>query len=434
MVRLIYISLLALMGFGVSAQNITGTFPLKWKTKIGITTYRTNILEENGNVYVGSNGVDANADFDKMDGVYQINAKTGKINQTYKSQLLGDNDATGIALFEDRLFFGTDNYYFYCFDPNSGEELWKFKTPYDVESVPVITDLDGDSKAEVVFCVQGYGVYCLNAEDGAVKWVLDSISSHQGNVAPLVVDCNEDGVLDVVCGFRGAPNSTKTAGFKMAHYGDYLMALNGKSGHPIWGKSTGAGIHASPFLFKESGETRIASLDAYGEFQVLNLKGELIKDMGFGYNQYMSPVMYKENLLLSDYQIYLGDDAYEMQDNGFNKFIDEKSVSFSGTLSGATSATTVVADVLGTGEQQFISVSESGDMYISDESGATLKKMTFPKGAEATPLVKDVDGDGKLEILIASLDGYLYCYDTKSSGSVYYGQFRWSNNNMPILK
>lgn len=423
-----------LMMSSVSGQSITKEFPLKWKQKIGITTYRTNIIEDDGFVYIGSNGDDANADLDERDAVYKIDARTGKVANTYASQIMGDNDVTGVALYDGKLFFGTDNYYLYCFDEKSGNELWKFKTPYDVESVPVVEDLDQNGSAEVVFCVQHHGVYCLNAADGSVKWVLDSISSHEGNVAPLVVDGNNDGVLDVVCGFRGKPNSSKTAGFKMAHYGDYLMALDGKSGLPIWSAPTGAGIHASPFLYEEQGEKRIASLDAYGEFQELGVDGQLIKTIGFGYSKYMSPVVYQGYLNLSDYWIYIGDDAFEKQENGFNKLINEKAPEHSGTMNGAKSATTLVADVLGTGAQQFISVSESGDLYVSDRNGKALKELKFPTGAEATPLIKDVDGDGKLEILIASLDGYLYCYETKSEGEVFYGQFRWSNNNVPILK
>lgn len=422
------------MGLSGQGQKIYMVFPLKWQTYIGTTTYRTNILEQDGFVFVGSNGKGANLDLDELDGVFKIDAETGKVKETYRSQILGDNDVTGIGLKDGKLYFGTDNYYFYCFDEKTGEELWKFNVPYDVESVPVITDLDGDQKDEVIFSVQHNGVYCLNTEDGSVKWKLDSISSHEGNVAPLVVDCNDDGILDVICGFRGMPENSDLAGFKMAHYGDYLMALNGKNGLPIWGKTTGAGIHASPFLYEESGELRIATLDAYGEFQILNLKGELVKGVNFGYNKYMSPVMYEGHLLLSDYQIYLGDDAFELQENGFNKLINEKSPEHSGTLKGERSATTLIADVLGTGDQQFISVGESGGMYITNSKGEILKEIVFSKGAEATPLIKDIDGDGKLEMLIASLDGTLYCFNTKSSGEAFYGQFRWTNNNVPLIK
>jgi hypothetical protein len=92
----------------------------------------------------------------------------------------------------------------------------------------------------------------------------------------------------------------------------------------------------------------------------------------------------------------------------------------------------MVADILDLGSQQFISVSESGNMIIRSESGKVLKNISFPGGAEASVFIKDIDGDGLLEIIIASLDGNLYCYDTKSKGEVFYGQFRWNNQNVPL--
>lgn len=414
--------------------DIKKMFPLKWKQSIGITTYRTNVIEENGFVYIGSNGNNANSDNDAKDGVYKLDAKTGKLITKYQAQILGDNDVTGIALKDGKLYFGTDNYYFYCFDEKTGVELWKFKTPYDVESVPVVTDLDADGSDEVVFCVQHHGLYCLDASSGNTVWILDSISSHQGNVAPLVVDCNGDGVFDVISAFRGMPESNALAGFKMAHYGDYLLAINGKNGLPIWQKSSGAGIHSSPFLFEEDGTYQIATLDSYGEFQILDLAGNMLKAVGFGYDKYMSPVIYEGWLLLSDYQIYLGNDAFELQEDGFNKLLDEKATEYEGKLTGTCSATTLVADVLGKGEQQFLSVSESGELYITNLKGENLAYLKLSAGAEATPLIKDVDGDGKLEILIACLDGSIYCFETNSQGSVNYGQFRWNNNNQPNLE
>lgn len=429
-----FFGIVLFMNLSFSQEEFKSHFPLKWKSKIGITTYRTNILEEGGFIYLGSNGLERRSNVDSLDGVFKIDPKSGKIIQSYQSQLLGDNDATAIALKDGKLYFGTDNYYFYCFDEKSGQELWKYATPFDVESAPCIADLDSDGEDEVVFCVQRHGVYCLNTKDGSEKWKLDSISSHSGNVAPLVVDCNNDGVLDVIGGFRGTPENSKLASFKMDHYGDYLLALDGKTGLPIWSKSAGSGIHASPFLYEEGGELRIVSIAAYGGLQVLNLKGELIKDMGFGYNMFMSPVMYKTTLLLANRIYGFGDDLFERNENDFNKYIGSGSQDIEMELGATRSATTVVADVRGNGQMQFIAVNEEGQLAMCNEDSTEIVQYTFPAGAEATPLVKDVDGDGFLEILIASLDGNLYCYETKSKGRVHYGQFRWNNTNVPKIK
>jgi hypothetical protein len=48
----------------------------------------------------------------------------------------------------------------------------------------------------------------------------------------------------------------------------------------------------------------------------------------------------------------------------------------------------------------------------------------LPAGCEASLLVVDVDGDGKLEILVADLQGYLTCYSTNSKGKVDVSGFR----------
>lgn len=431
MKKLVLFLLIICHFFLFSQEELNEFFPLKWKTEIGITTYRTNIIEEDGFIFVGSNGKNANSDNDELDGVHQLEVKTGKLVQSFQSQFLGDNDVTGIALKEGKIYFGTDNFYFYCFDINNGKELWKYRTPYDVESAPCIADLDGDGKDEIIFCVQKNGMYCLNAEDGSEKWVLDSISSHDGNVSPLIIDCNGDGILDVIGGFRGMPKNSKLAGFKMDHYGDYLLALSGDDGQPIWSKSTGAGIHASPYIYIENGERRIVSLDAYGELQILNLKGELIKDMEFGYNKFMSPVMYGTRVCIASFIDDLSDSLYQIQENGFNKYIGNNPDDLDLKLKDKKSATTVIADVRGNGLFQFLAINESGILAMVNEDGSELEYFTFPAGAEATPLIKDIDGDGKLEILIASLDGNLYCYQTNSSGKVYYGQFRWNNLNVP---
>jgi len=273
----------------------------------------------------------------------------------------------------------------------------------------------------------------LNGIDGSVIWHHDSIQSHQGNVAPLLVDCNGDGVMDVVTGANGTPYTTATAGWKMAHYGDYHIALDGRDGNTLWYSATGAGIHPSPFLFQnEKGEDLICGLDAYGEFQILNLKGEFQLKVGFGFDHYMSPVVYKNTLILGDYIVDISEQYYNWSKDSSYRYLHKDAPEHRSEIIGRVRATTMVADVLDLGSQQFISVSESGNMIIRSDKGKILKNISFPKGAEAYVMIKDIDGDGLLELLIASLDGYLYCYDTKSKGEANYGQFRWNNKNIPL--
>jgi outer membrane protein assembly factor BamB len=415
---------------GALAQKpITTQFPLKWKTQIGITTYRTNMRMHNGLLYIGSNGASRAGRNDELDGVYAIDPKTGSVKATYKVPFAGDNDVTGIAIADNKLFFGTDNYYFFCFDLKTGSELWKKPLPYDVESAPVNEDFNRDGIMDVAFSVQGHGFYALSGKDGSELWRQDSISSHEGNVAALLVDVNNDGVKDLVTAGRGASNSDEIDGFKMAHYGDYHFVLDGKTGDLLWIRPSGAGIHASPFLFEVNGEKRIALLDSYGEFQVVGLQGNEISTTGFGYNQFSTPVMtYDEHLVIGNYSMTYSDEVLVRSDYDSVLRPGDAAVVNSVALgedNATVSATTMIADVLGTGTVQGVGVTESGILFIMRTDGRELLKLKLSgRGAEASPYIADVDGDGKLEILIADLDGYLYCFDTYSKGKVEVGAFR----------
>lgn len=138
-------TLIVLIAAAAPAQKpVTTEFPLKWKTKIGITTYRTNMILHDGLLYISSNGKNRDSRLDELDGVYAIDPKTGAVKATYKVPFAGDNDVTGISIADNKLFFGTDNYYFFCFDLKTGRELWKRPLPYDVESAPVNADFDRD--------------------------------------------------------------------------------------------------------------------------------------------------------------------------------------------------------------------------------------------------------------------------------------------------
>ena len=408
-------------------KTMTSQFPLQWKTQIGVTTYRTNMLFHKGLIYIGSNGLSRENRNDKLDGVYAIDPKTGAVKATYKVPFAGDNDVTGISIDRNKLFFGTDNFYFFCFDLASGEELWKYPLPYDVESVPAVEDFNGDGTKDVAFSVEGNGFYALNGLDGSALWQQDSISSHNGNVPSLLVDVNGDGVKDIVNAGRGMSNSNEIDGFKMKHYGDYHFALNGKNGRLLWLLETGAGVHTAPFLFTENGQQRIALLDCYGEFQIADLQGNLLSHTNLGYGWFSSPVMTRDqHLVVGRYGMLYNDAVLERTEDYPVPYPGEKAVVNSVAIEDQIiSSTTMIADVLGKGSMQGIGVTEQGLLFLMKTDGTELMKLKLPgKGAEASVFIADTDGDGKLEILVADLDGYLYCFATNSKGKIELGAFR----------
>lgn len=411
--------------YSFGQKEITTLFPLKWKADIGITTYRTNIIEDKGIIYIGSNGNDRNSNLDSRDGVYAIDPKTGAIIHQYSVPFAGDDDVTGIAIGDEKLFFGTDNYYFFCFDLKTHQEIWKYPLPNDVESAPVLADFNNDNILDVAFNVQFSGMYVLNGINGELIWVNGEIGSHDGNVSPQLYDINKDGVMDIISSGRGEPNSNEINGFKMAHYGDYHFALDGKNGTLLWAVETGAGTHSTPFILKKKESLEIYFLDCYGELNVVNEFGKVIKTSGFGYGNFSSPIITNdEHLVIGDYSIEINEKYYEPSEDSTYSFLTNKAKSNDAEIEGKISATTMVADVLGKGYSQLIGVSESGILFISKTDGTVIHKFKIPTGSEASVFIKDLDGDHKLEIIVADLNGTIYCYKTNSTGKVERGQFK----------
>ncbi len=422
--KIIWIVLLFVAFTSWGQAPISSAFKLKWKADIGITCYRTNMILKDGIIYLGSNGTDRNSLDDSKDGVHAIDAKTGKTMRRYGLPYLGDNDVAGIAISGDRLFFGTDNYAFLCFDLQSGKEVWKVATPYDVESAPALADLNQDGTVDVVYTVEGNGIYARSGTDGSLIWLKDSVSAHGGNAAPKLVDLNGDGVQDVISSIRGLPNSDEIDGFKMLHYGDYHWALDGKTGRVLWMVPSGAGIHNTPFIYREKGNMRIALMDCYGEFKVVDSLGTVMGVANFGYGYFNSPVMTADqHVVLGNVSVDWRSELIEVETESGIPYLSGAAESNYVKAEGPISATTIVADVLGTGKQQLIGVTEQGILFIAETNGKEIKQYKLKKGAEASVMVADIDRDGYLELLIAELDGTLYCYATKSKGKVEYGCF-----------
>src|SRR5574343_1793270 len=109
MKKIVFLTILFAVNSSFAKQTIAKLFPLKWKADIGVTTYRTNMIFHDGSIYIASNGKDRNLTNDEKDGVYKIDAKTGKITYQYRIQYAGDNDITGISIADKKLFRSEEN-------------------------------------------------------------------------------------------------------------------------------------------------------------------------------------------------------------------------------------------------------------------------------------------------------------------------------------
>jgi hypothetical protein len=436
-----HITLLFLIGILQlqAQQNIEETWPLKWKTEIGLTSYRTNIICEQGKIFIGSNGKIRDSKEDTYDGVYILDASSGILGKHIIPKTPGDNDVNGVLIYKDRIFFGTDNYTFYCYDMY-GNEIWKYKTEYDVESCPVSADLNNDDYPDVVFTVEGKGLVALDGKSGVEIWRFRTDRNRGYNGSPAVYDVNNDGVMDFLIGGEGDPSIEAVDGFKMYSYGDHAYCINGLDGSVLWAVEMGSKIHASPLIIEKDGDAQFVFTESYGGLLFVDRKGERLKYIGTEIGLFSTPtVSHNGEAVLVGHSWWddmdeisyhpIRDDYFQESRDHYLMPAEKYNENAKSVKAYKTSATAVYADLNGNGKYSWLIPNEKGLLFEFDENGNNTNTYSFPTGAEAAPYVGDIDNDGYLEILISSLDGYLYCYDTKSKGKVFWGSFRGPENN-----
>ena len=148
-------------------------------------------------------------------------------------------------------------------------ELWHFDTRDASFGQTAAGDIDGDGRLELVFgCYRNdSSIYALNAEDGSLLWKFNARAPGGdgcNDAAPLLVDANDDGRLDVIVAsscnpltycFDGATGAVMWAApsrgsdsppsaadidgdgrLEILHgeFGGYVLCLNAEDGSVAW--------------------------------------------------------------------------------------------------------------------------------------------------------------------------------------------------------
>jgi hypothetical protein len=118
-------------------------------------------------------------------------------------------------------------------DGVAGEIIWESPAMAWYKFNPVVCDIEGDGKFEVLTWLSGY-INVANAADGTLKWNLTTIPGlepgYEVQGLCLVIDLDSDGVLDII---SYAANSTDTKSHKVYAYTPDLEALATDNTAPV---------------------------------------------------------------------------------------------------------------------------------------------------------------------------------------------------------
>ena len=385
----------------------------KWKVRTGLHSFRTTLQAEAGILVVGSNGNVTDSLRDDLDGVFLVDAATGKVLRQVLTTPVGDRDVNGVAIHGGRLFFGNDRGQFFAYNLyGDGQFLWTFVADGDIEREPALEDVNSDGILDALFGTEGGFVYAVDGKSGALLWTRSvpfkpsfTYPEFRSFMAsPALWDINQDGVRDVILGSR---NGT-------------LYAFDGKTGHVLWEFRTKepSGIYASAFI-----RDTIVVAETYSRIFELNFQGQVIREIQIQgktrQGLFGSPVKLPSGAIVIGSSWQSGQSGLWFIPPGENLPSERHFWTV-----GKVSATPVVGDILGDQGLEVLVATEAGEILIFSESGTLVFRQMLHYGIEATPYIGDSDGDGTTELVIAGQDKHLHVYALPKNGKLYWPSFR----------
>ncbi|TPW18569.1 MAG: Pyrrolo-quinoline quinone, partial [Elusimicrobia bacterium] len=242
------------------------------------------------------------------------------------------------------VFGGSFDEYFRALGAD-GKLRWAFKAKSWIWSSPAVADLDGDGVKEVAFGSDEGAFYVLSATAPAVRWQA-TLGPDTAHIraSPALADLDGDGIREVLI---GSPTGI-------------FHCLDGRTGLAKWTFATGGEILSSAAVGDLDGDGRpeVVFGSADGSIYALRADGTLRWKASLGSAVYSSPALARRNP---------------------GAVLDVYAVSLAGRL-----------------------------VALRGTDGAVLSG--FQAGAEvvASPVVADVDGDGRLEVFFQDRKGDMY--------------------------
>jgi outer membrane protein assembly factor BamB len=276
---------------------------------------------------------------------------------------------------------------------------WSYYTGAPVFGSAAAADLDKDGKYEIVFTTYTNDgkLHCLNAESGTPRWVYDIGGC--GDVAPLIIDVDNDDTLDVIA--NGSCNPT-------------LFCVNGNTGQLKWSVPSGGGDSPpTAHDMDNDGTLEILFGNFNGQLRIVNAENgttdKIIQVDPNGYAVQTEPTLVDCNgdgrldIIMANHWninglfVYAFD--YVTEDTLWTDATYDTSATYNAYHGGA------VADIDGNGDMEYVIGSNNGLVRAFNvQDGSILWTRIILKSCMSGISIADLSGDGDLEVVVCNND------------------------------
>jgi len=270
------------------------------------------------------------------------------------------------------------------------EMIWNYKAPGSITSLPLVVDINKDNIGDLVFADMDMDVIAIDGRTGFELWRFFDAES-EIVYSPISVDINNDGIRDVV----------------FSTVNGFLYGVDGKTGWGLWKRNIfgrPAGLSSVSDLNQDKKED-IVSLTENGILSCYRKDGKLLFVNELGSN-YLTPPA------IGDTDGDGNNDIVAIDKYGILKDIEgmtrREKWSFE-TGEGLTAGRLSLADVNNDGGMDVVFATLSGLLFVIDGiSGAQMAIYNFNDYLINTPLIFDINRDKIVEIVICTYGGEEY--------------------------
>lgn len=272
-------------------------------------------------------------------------------------------------------------------------------TGVPIDGSAALGDLDGDGRPELLVA-QGQAVRCLDAASGSERWSAPMPSVARGSVA--IADINGDGLLEVLTGLNDGR----------------VVCLDGL-GNLLWATVVRGIVTKTPVVADGDGDGRAQAYVIGQGLHRIGATGQLVWTWNPPSGRGLS-----SSLAAADLD---GDRRPELLACGYDGSLYAVSSAGKlrwkftivprgrdGTVPFVPSSTPALVDVTGDGVLDAIVASPQSDdpklFAVDGRTGQAVWRATLASYSQGCPLVADVDGDGRPEIIIGDATDRVYAF------------------------